>query len=70
MFVRGSNLGREDDVLDEDALDRDASFVCDVANNLGDLERDSLALRDDRLHCACADDVTERCLCSLDEGLA
>ena len=67
---RGGDLGREDDVLDEDALDRDAPLVRDVADDLRDLERDRLALGHDALHRARADDVPERRLRALDEGLA
>lgn len=67
---RGGDLGGEDDVLDEDALDRDAPLVSDVAYNLGYLERDRFALGHDGLHRPCADDVPEGRLSALDESLA
>ena len=67
---RRGHLGGEDDVLDEDALDGDAPLVRDVADDLGDLERDRLALGHDGLHHARADDVTEGGLRTLDERLA
>ena len=64
LLLRGAgegcrDLGGEDDVLDEDALDSDTPLVCDVADDLGDLERDSLAFRDDGLDRTCADDVSQ-----------
>lgn len=66
----GRNLGAEDDILDQDTLDGDTPLVCDVPDNLGDLERDGFTLGDDGLHGACADDVSQGGLRSLDEGLA
>jgi len=66
----GGDLGGEDDVFDEDALDGDAPLVGDVADDFGDLERDGLALGDDALHRPGADDVAEGCLGALDERLA
>lgn len=67
---RGGDVGAEDDVLDEDALDRDAPLVRDVPDYLGDLERDGFALGDDALDRPCADDVSQGGLRALDEGLA
>ena len=75
LLLRGGgqarrNLGREDDVLDEDALDGYTPLVRDVADDLGNLEGDGLALGDDGLDGARADDVAEGGLRALDEGLA
>lgn len=67
---RGGDLGREDDVLDQDALDGDTPLVCDVADDLGDLEGDGLPLGDNGLHSARTDDVAEGRLSTLDESLA
>jgi hypothetical protein len=67
---RGGDLGGEDDVLDEDALDRDPPLVRDVADDLGDLKRDRFALRHDGLHGARAHDVSEGRLCALYQSLA
>jgi hypothetical protein len=64
-----AHLGREDDVFDEDALDRDTPLVSDVAHDLGDLERDGLTLSDDGLHGARTDDVPQGGLRALGEGL-
>ena len=75
LLLRGGgqarrNLGREDDVLDEDALDGYTPLVRDVADDLGNLEGDGLALGDDGLDGARADDVAEGGLRALDKGLA
>ena len=49
---RRGYFGGEDDVFDEDALDRDTPLVRDVSDNLGDLETDCLTFSDDRLDSA------------------
>ncbi len=67
---RGGDVGREDDVLDEDALDRDAPLVRDVADDLGDLKCDRFTLRHDGLHRPRADDVSEGRLRALHQRLA
>ena len=67
---RRGHLGREDDVLNEDALNGNTPLVRDVADDLGNLEGDGLALGDDGLDGARADDVAEGGLRALDEGLA
>ena len=64
LLLRGAgercgDLGGEDDVLDEDPLDRHAPLVRHVPDDLGDLKRDRFALRDDGLHGARADNVSE-----------
>jgi len=63
-------FGAEDDILDEDTLDGDTPLVGNVSHNLCNLECNGLALRDDALDSACADDVSERGLCAFDQGLS
>ena len=46
------------------------AYVCDVTNDLRNLERDRLAFRHDALHRTRTDDVSECGLCTLDERLA
>lgn len=66
----GGNVGGEDDVFDEDALDGDTPSFCDVAYDLSNLEGDGFALGDDALDGARTDDVTEGRLSALGESLA
>ena len=66
----GRYLGGENDVLDEDTLNRDTPFVRDVTDNLSDLERDRFTLGDDRLDRARTDDVTKGRLCAFCQRLA
>ena len=67
---RGGDLGAEDDVLDEDALDGDTPLIGDVPYDFGNFECNGLALGNDALYGASTDDMAESRLSTLDKCLA
>lgn len=66
----GGNIGGEDDILDENALDRHSPLIGYVTNDFGDFERDGFAFRHDRLDGTGANNMSQGCLRTFDESLA
>jgi hypothetical protein len=60
----------EDDVLDEHTLDLDTPSSCDILNNLTNRLGNLFTALNDILENACANDVAESSLSTLNEGLA
>lgn len=62
-------MTKKEHALDKDSLDRNSPFVANFRQNGINLECNGLALNNDTLDSASADNMTKRCLRTFNKGL-